>query len=291
MTESFPDRICLRNPGCVQELAEKPVSSGALESRTALHCFAFLCSAGLEQPWRAARWVETGSRPNPPTEAGADSLLPILTILGKVTWYSKYQLTLFTKKLVEIAQMVKPLSFQNWIFYKKQLRNQHCCTMKRDLHRIQHYITTQGGLKDISRMNWITCTNLRYDRWICLYIFLIEPALSDLFVSVLVILFLSILLCYIPKSTFSAFLLSKTCNANAILAYVSLASVDASITFNNILHSILSVIFCFLWCSFFILSDGPDGAASWTELKLFVVLLPVHRSWVKILVASLPALT
>ena len=167
MTESFPDRICLRNPGCVQELAEKPVSSGALESRTALHCFAFLCSAGLEQPWRAARWVETGSRPNPPTEAGADSLLPILTILGKVTWYSKYQLTLFTKKLVEIAQMVKPLSFQNWIFYKKQLRNQHCCTMKRDLHRIQHYITTQGGLKDISRMNWITCTNLRYDRWIC----------------------------------------------------------------------------------------------------------------------------
>ena len=126
MTESFPDRICLRNPGCVQELAEKPVSSGALESRTALHCFAFLCSAGLEQPWRAARWVETGSRPNPPTEAGADSLLPILTILGKVTWYSKYQLTLFTKKLVEIAQMVKPLSFQNWIFHKKQLRHQHC---------------------------------------------------------------------------------------------------------------------------------------------------------------------
>ena len=120
-------------------------------------------------------------------------------------------------------------------------------------------------------MNWITCTNLRYDRWICLYIFLIEPALSDLFVSVLVILFLSILLCFIPKSTFSAFLLSKTCNANAILAYVSLASVDASITFNNILHSILSVIFCFLWCSFFILSDGPDGAASWTELKLFEV--------------------
>ena len=147
------------------------------------------------------------------------------------------------------------------------------------------------GLKDISRMNWITCTNLRYDRWICLYIFLIEPALSDLFVSVLVILFLSILLCYIPKSTFSAFLLSKTCNANAMFAYVSLASVDASITFNNILHSILSVIFCFLWCSFFILSDGPDGAASWTELKLFVVLLPVHRSRVEILVASLPALT
>ena len=145
MTESFPDRICLRNPGCVQELAEKPVSSGALESRTALHCFAFLCFAGLEQPWRAARWVETGSRPNPPTEAGADSLLPILTILGKVTWYSKYQFTLFTKKLVEIAQMVKPLSFQNWIFYKKQLRNQHCCTMKRDLHRIQHYITTTRG--------------------------------------------------------------------------------------------------------------------------------------------------
>ena len=267
MTESFPDRICLRNPGCVQELAEKPVSSGALESRTALHCFAFLCSAGLEQPWRAARWVETGSRPNPPTEAGADSLLPILTILGKVTWYSKYQLTLFTKKLVEIAQMVKPLSFQNWIFYKKQLRNQHCCTMKRDLHRIQHYITTQGGL----------------DRRICLYIFLIEPALSDLFVSVQ--FFLSILLCYIPKNTFSAFLLSKTCNANTNFAYVSLASVDASITFNNILHSILSVIFCFLWCSFFILSDGPDGAA------LFVVLLPVHRSRVKILVASLPALT
>ena len=158
MTESFPDRICLRNPGCVQELAEKPVSSGALESRTALHCFAFLCSAGLEQPWRAARWVETGSRPNPPTEAGADSLLPILTILGKVTWYSKYQLTLFTKKLVEIAQMVKPLFFssQKWIFYKKQLRNQHCCTMKRDLHSyIGYNITLQHKGDSKIYQDWI----------------------------------------------------------------------------------------------------------------------------------------
>ena len=55
-----------------------------------------------------------------------------------------------------------------------------------------------------------------------------------------------------------------------------------------LLCNVVSYVNLFTWYSS---ADGPDGAASWTELKLFVVLLPVHRSRVRILVASLPTLT